>query len=98
MGEESGPLEAVVVQRIPLKRSLDPTPWSGMPPAVLDKHTPEGRKFRTRITVLSGSYENHRRLGELVGNHGWEGVRVEVHRDAPLTTGVLRDEPFLFPM
>jgi hypothetical protein len=62
-----------------IRRPLDETPWTGMPTAVLDAHCYEGRRRRVGDTVASGSYEQHRALGQRVAAEGWEPVRVEFH-------------------
>jgi hypothetical protein len=60
-------------------RTIDVTPWTGMPEAMLDGHTPEGCKAGRQITLLSGHYENHLRLAQLVERVGWAEVRKRTH-------------------
>ena len=64
-------------------RTLDTWPWSGMPAAVIDGHTWEGRRKGVAQTIVSGHYECHRRLGLLVRARGggWQAVREQVHRE-----------------
>jgi hypothetical protein len=66
---------------IPGQRSIDATRWTTMPCAMADSHTPEGRAMHVRMTVLSGHYENHFKLGERVMREGWNSVRSEVHAE-----------------
>jgi hypothetical protein len=63
------------------RRTLDMHPWRGMPAAILDAHTVEGRQRGTRTTILSGSLEGHRMLAEAVMKDGWDAVRELVHGD-----------------
>ena len=60
-------------------RTVDEHGWAGMPVAVLDGHTQEGKAAGCRMTALSGHYENHRRLGDRVLSEGWEPLRREIH-------------------
>jgi hypothetical protein len=62
-----------------VKRAIDEAPWEGMPAAMADGHTYEVRQTKTRVTVVSGHYHQHRALGGLVRANGWAGVRGEVH-------------------
>ena len=62
-----------------LKRTLDLTPWTGMPQDMLDSHTLEGKVSNRGATMLSGHYSKHLALSRLVEAHGWEWVREEVH-------------------
>lgn len=66
------------------KREVDTTPFRGIPLSMADGHTKEGCELGQRCTVLSGFYHQHRRLGEVVQEGGWEAVRSEVHDDAVL--------------
>ena len=50
-----------------------------MPSAILDSHTWEGRQRGVKMTVVSGHYEAHLHLAELVREYGWPRVRSEVH-------------------
>ena len=63
-------------------RKVDRTPWTTMPPAMLDGHTREGRWKGRRMTILSGHYENHLTLSKMVKEIGWNGVRKAVHAGA----------------
>jgi len=64
---------------IGVRREIDKTKWAGVPAAVVDGHTREGRDLGRRITILSGHYENHLKLGQMVGKIGWAKVRKMVH-------------------
>lgn len=64
------------------RRVLDNAPWRGMPAAVVDSHTYEGKVGKVGATILSGHYHKHRELSELVAAHGWDWVRAKVH-DGP---------------
>ncbi len=70
------------------QRAWDLTAWTGMPTAMLDSHTYEGKVGRTPVTVLSGHYFNHRRLARRVEADGWAPIRRQVHaeRAAPDNT------------
>lgn len=63
-------------------RPIDETPWTGIPEAMADSHTVEGRIARRRVTILSGHYSQHRELGRIVMEQGWRAVRAEVHSGA----------------
>jgi hypothetical protein len=63
------------------RRPLDDTPWGGMPAAVIDAHTTEGRRRRTGYTSLSSDYETHRVIGVRVRANGWGPLRTEVHAE-----------------
>lgn len=65
-------------------RELDQTPWDGMPKAMADSHTEEGRAMKNWITLLSGHYHQHRKLGRMVMESGWPLVREKVHLDEHL--------------
>ena len=65
-------------------RRLDRTPWQGMPPAMIDSHTMEGKIRKVGATILSGHYHKHLELSVLVQDHGWEHIREIVH-GAPRT-------------
>jgi hypothetical protein len=83
--------ERMLPQDAGIKRSLDPTPWTGMPAAMLDNHTLEGRRRRTEKTILSGHYDQHLRLSEIVGAHGWDHVRALVHQETlPVHGGLIQ--------
>lgn len=63
-------------------RDIDPRPFDGIPRAMADGHTYEGKHLGVDVTVLSGHYRQHRRLGRRVREDGgWESVREEVHAD-----------------
>ena len=61
------------------RREIDRTPWTGIPKVMADSHTYEGRKMRQGITLLSGHYSQHRKIGQLVQEKGWEWIREQVH-------------------
>jgi hypothetical protein len=63
------------------RRPVDETWWRGMPAAVIDSHTSEGRRRRVGYTVLSGDYATHRTMGVRVRASGWGPLRAEVHRE-----------------
>ena len=61
------------------KREIDRTPWTGIPKVMADSHTYEGKKIGQGITLLSGHYSQHRRIGILVQEKGWQWIREQVH-------------------
>ena len=61
------------------ERTIDATPWAGMPTAILDGHTYEGKETGRKQTILSGHYEQHLRIAGIVAGEGWEPIRREVH-------------------
>jgi len=64
------------------ERTTDHTPFLEMPLAMLDMHTLEGKTGAAggrRVTILSGSYAQHRELGHLVLARGWADLRGMVH-------------------
>jgi len=61
------------------KREIDPTPFTGIPKVMADSHTYEGKKMRQGITLLSGHYSQHRKIGQLVQEKGWGWIREQVH-------------------
>jgi hypothetical protein len=67
-----------------IKRTLDTTPWTGMPEVMLDGHTPEGKAAGRQITLLSGHYENHLRLAQVLDTLGWEELRRRAHQPIAL--------------
>lgn len=78
------------------KREIDRTPWTGIPKVMADSHTYEGKKIGQGITLLSGHYSQHRRIGILVQEKGWQWVRDKVHNlgvfemeDIPKQTSIL---------
>ena len=62
-------------------RALWDHAYVGMPDAVLDYHTPEGKLIGeaegnvVRATAWSGDKDGHRFMGETVMRHGWDAVR-----------------------
>jgi hypothetical protein len=63
-----------------VRRELDPAPWMGVPVVAIDLHTGEGRQRRAGVTLLSGTCEQHRLLGERVMREGgWSLIRAEAH-------------------
>lgn len=60
-------------------RAIDETTWSGMPAACVDQHTVEGRWKRAGSTLLSGTEEQHLRIGRIVQEQGWRALREPVH-------------------
>lgn len=70
---------------IPQKsRTLDETPFRGIPPAFADQHTPEGWERKTPFTLLCGHPKSHRMLGSQVQKIGWDGIRRQVHSEGIL--------------
>lgn len=61
------------------KREIDPTPFTGIPKVMADSHTYEGKKMRQGITLLSGHYSQHRKIGRLVQEKGWGWIREQAH-------------------
>lgn len=61
------------------RREVDTKSWSGMPWAIADSHTYEGRGGGQAITLLSGHFENHEALARRVSTEGWSQIRAEVH-------------------
>lgn len=59
-------------------RTIDETPWTGIPKWAFDRHTSEGWQMNTLETPLSGTYEMHREIGKNVQAKGWESFRKEV--------------------
>jgi hypothetical protein len=68
-------------------RTLDGALWRGMPTVMLDGHTAEGARAGRRVTLLSGSYQQHRVIGQRVMSEGWDRIRTESHEEIT--------EPFL---
>ncbi len=68
-------------------REIDTTPFVGIPQAMADGHTLEGKQSGTMITVLSGHYAQHRLLGQIVLEKGWAEVRQIVHQQSVLQVG-----------
>ena len=62
------------------RREIDRTPWTGIPKVMADSHTYEGRKMGQGITLLSGHYSQHREIGRLVQEKGWQWIRDQVHK------------------
>ena len=61
------------------KREIDPTPFTAIPQVMADSHTYEGKKMGQAITLLSGHYSQHRKIGQLVQKKGWDWIRKMVH-------------------
>ena len=64
-----------------VKRSLDDASWAGVPKAIVDGHTYEGKKLGRVETAFSGTYVNHAILGQRVVSEDWSPIRKEVHAD-----------------
>lgn len=62
-------------------RDLDPAPYLGMPAAMIDGHTFEGKRRAIAGTVLSGSYSQHVEIARRVAKAGWKPIRAEVHAE-----------------
>lgn len=62
-----------------VKRSLDDVAWTGVPLAIADGHTYEGKVRGTLETLLSGTYSNHTVLGKRVMKEGWSQIRRSTH-------------------
>lgn len=60
-------------------RRVDRTPWQGIPKVMADSHTYEGKRMGQNITLLSGHYSQHREIGRLVQEKGWQWIRDKVH-------------------
>ncbi len=68
--------------KISKKRTISKEKFVAMPKAVLDCHTSSCSVFNLRrVSILSGTYENHLKLAELVQQNGWEYVRNIVLND-----------------
>ena len=63
------------------RRVIDGATWKGMPSAMADGHTYEGRQRNKERTILSGHTENHRLLADRVKTEGWGKIRKEVHQE-----------------
>jgi hypothetical protein len=57
------------VKRLPFN-----SPFIGMPQCILDGHTKEGKEKGLTIGLLSGHYDNHRKIGENIAKIGHWGV------------------------
>lgn len=66
------------------KREIDRTPWTGIPKVMADSHTYEGKEVGQRITLLSGHYSQHRKIGRLIQEKGWQWIRDQVHSSGVL--------------
>ena len=66
-----------------VRRSIDNSPWLGMPIEMIDSHTREGKARGVNTTLLSGHYHKHLELSQIVQAHGWEYVRNIVHSRTP---------------
>lgn len=62
-------------------REIDPTPFTGVPTVMADSHTYEGKRRGVAMTILSGHYEQHRTIGQIVMAEGWAGIRRKMHAD-----------------
>gem|GEM_PF-1639058 len=49
-----------------------------MPVAMADMHTEEGRDAGRFVTVLSGTYNQHFKIYQIVQAQGWEAIWEEV--------------------
>jgi hypothetical protein len=72
-------------------RSVDEATWQGVPPAMADLHTREGRRRGTMITILCGHPDGHVGLMHAVDLDGWAGVRGFVHGE-PILPGEIRQD------
>lgn len=63
-----------------ITREVDGAPYRGLPVAVLDAHTLEGKRRGVEVTILSGHYSQHARIAELVASAGWKALRDQVHK------------------
>lgn len=72
------------------RREIDRTPWTGIPKVMADSHTYEGKKMRQGITLLSGHYSQHRKIGRLVQEKGWGWIREQVHNSGVFEVDVPR--------
>jgi hypothetical protein len=61
------------------RRTVDMTPWTTMPTAMLDGHTMEGKSMKVVVTLLSGHYSNHLTLSKTLPRLTWDGLRAQVH-------------------
>ncbi len=55
-------------------------PFTGIPLSIIDGHTLEGKRSGKGVTILSGHYENHLKLGD-VHLKGWDWVRDQVRSE-----------------
>lgn len=69
----------LAAQDVNLRRPLDDASWIGVPKAIADGHTYEGKRIGTLQTLLSGTYGNHAVLGQRVLSESWAIVRAEFH-------------------
>ena len=59
-----------------VKRNPFYMPFAGMPECILDGHTMEGKKSGLIVGLLSGHYDNHRKIGENIMRVGhWGAIR-----------------------
>jgi hypothetical protein len=78
-------------------REVDSAPWTGMPSCMADKHTYEGNARGTKVTLLSGTNAQQRRIAALVQEEGWSALRYAVHDGGKLEpSSQLRNTPWLF--
>jgi hypothetical protein len=73
-----------------VRRKLDDALWRGMPKAMLDGHTLEGKWLGQRVGFLSGDYAQHRVIGQRVMREGWDPIRAEAHEEIAEPTGRTR--------
>lgn len=71
----------IAPQDVGVRRSAFKMEWNGMPLAILDGHTYEGKQMKHEITLLSGHYENHRKIGRIVMSEGWDVLRENLKKD-----------------
>ncbi len=62
-----------------LLRSVDQEPFTGIPEWAADMHTIEGKRDGRRVTILSGTYEQHLEIGKMVMEIGWDEFRKRCH-------------------
>lgn len=56
-------------------RDVMDMPFVSIPDNVLDAHTYEGKIRKTSVMLLSGHYHNHRAIGKIVLQQGWDPIR-----------------------
>lgn len=57
--------------------------FKGIPDCVIDGHTYEGKQLGRSCLLLSGHYENHRKIGEIVMKNGWNPI-IEEFKKQPI--------------
>lgn len=60
------------------RRQINFFPFQAMPVAMADMHTEEGRDAGRFATVLSGTYNQHFKIYQIVQAQGWEAIWEEV--------------------